>query len=555
MNQAKSLLARAGIEPAFRPQLIFDHPQCRFPDKLNITEEVLDRRIHEGHGDKVAVLYEDRKITYRELYESVNRLGNGLLSLGVQSGDLVILRIPNRPEFIVSALAIHKIGAVPVPTMMLLRETTLTRIANKSRARLMIVDAELMEEVERGRANHETIENVIVIGKGQYHSYAELLEKSSPKLDPVAMDRDELGAIFFTGGTTGEPKGCMHHVTAPMAIIHVSECIYPGGIRDIDVFGGTPPLPFVYGYFHAMLIPLRFGATVSLIAGRATPEKALEAVERHGVTLFHSVPSMYRMILNIPEAEKKFRCGTLRACVTASAPIPPPTIREWKERFGLEIINIIGSHELLGSFIGNWRPPYKPGSLGYVYPGYECAILNDHGNERPQGEAGKLALRGPTGVMYLDQPQEQRKAVLNGWSLTGDAAYKDPDGCIWHVSRTDDIIKSRGYRISPEEVENSLNEHPAVLECGVIGVADEIQGERVKAFVVLRPGYQASDRLAEELKQFSRARIAPYAAPSTIAFIEALPRTDLLKLSRVALRKMSSKAIIRIDEGLGENPS
>jgi len=543
MNQAKNILALAGIEPAFRPQLVFDRPNLRFPDKLNITEEVLDRRIHEGHGDKVAVLYEDKKITYREIYESVNRFGNGLLSLGVQKGDLVILRVPNRPEFIVCALAIHKIGAVPVPTMMLLRERTLTRIANKSRARLMIVDAELMEEVEKGRANHETIENVIVIGNcmGQYHSYEELLEKSSPELDPVAMDRDELGAIFFTGGTTGEPKGCMHHVTAPMAVIYVSECIYPAGIRENDVFGGTPPLPFVYGYFHAMLIPFRFGATVSLIAGRATPEKALEAVERHGVTLFHSVPSMYRMILNIPEAEKKYRCHTLRACVTASAPIPPSTIREWKERFGLEVINLIGSHELLGSFIGNWKPPYKPGSLGYVYPGYESAILDDQGKKCPQGEAGKLALRGPTGVMYLDQPEEQRKAVMNGWSLTGDAAYEDPDGCIWHVSRTDDIIKSRGYRISPEEVENSLNEHPAVLECGVIGVPDEIQGERVKAFVVLRPGLEASDSLAEELKQFSRARIAPYAAPSMIAFIEALPRTDLLKLSRVALRQVSSQ--------------
>ncbi len=543
MNQVKPVLPLAGIEPAFRPQLVFDGAKFRFPDRLNVTEEVLDRRIHEGRGDKVAVLYEDRKTTYRELYESVNRFGNGLLSLGVQRGDLVVLRVPNRPEFIVCALAIHKIGAVPVPTMMLLRERALTRIANKSRARFMIVDAELMEEVEKGRAGYETLKNFIVIGnsKGKFHFYEELLEKNSPELHPVAMGRDELGAIFYTGGTTGETKGCMHHVTAPMAVVRASECIYPGGIRENDVFGGTPPLPFVYGYDHAMLIPFFFGATVSLIAGRATPKSALDAIERHGVTLFHSVPSMYRMILNITEAEKKYRCHTLRACVTASAPIPPLVIREWKERFGMEIINIIGSHELLGSFIGNWKPPYKAGSLGYVYPGYESAIIDDLGKECPPGEAGKLALRGPTGVMYLDQPEEQRKAVANGWTLTGDAAYEDPDGCIWHVSRTDDIIKSRGYRISPEEVENSLNEHPAVLECGVIGVPDEIQGERVKAFVVLRPGCQASDSLTEELKQFSRARIAPYAAPSMIAFIVALPRTDLLKLSRVALRQMSSR--------------
>jgi 2-aminobenzoate-CoA ligase len=356
------------------------------------------------------------------------------------------------------------------------------------------------------------------------------------------MDRDELGILFFTGGTTGEPKGCMHPVTAPLAVVHVSECIYPGGIRESDVFGGTPPLPFTYGYHHAMLIPFYFGATVSLLQGRATPETAMEAVGRHGVTLFHSVPSMYRMILNMPDVEKTYQARTLRACYTASAPIPVATIKEWKERFGQEIINVIGSHELLGSFIATWKAPFKPGSLGYPYPGYESAILDERGKECPAGETGKLALKGPTGAMYWNQPEEQKKAVVNGWSLTGDAAYKDPDGCIWHVSRTDDIIKSRGYRISPEEVENSLNEHPAVAECGVIGVPDEVQGERVKAFVVLRPGFQPSEKLVEDLKTFCRARIAPYAVPSVIEFIDSLPRTDLLKLSRVALRQTSAAA-------------
>lgn len=287
-----------------------------------------------------------------------------------------------------------------------------------------------------------------------------------------------------------------------------------------------------------MLIPFYFGAAVSLLEGRATPEKAMEAVAGHGVTLFHSVPSMYRMILNIRDAERA-ATRTLRACYSASAPIPLSTIQEWKRRFGQEIINVIGSHELLGSFIATWREPVKPGALGYPYPGYECAILDEHGRECAAMEPGRLALRGPTGVMYWHQPDEQKRSVVHGWSLTGDAAYRDGEGCLWHVSRTDDIIKSRGYRISPEEVENALAEHEAVFECGVVGVPDEVQGEKVKAFVVLRAGFQASEKLAEELKEFSRARIAPYAAPSLIAFIDSLPRTDLLKLSRIALRQMA----------------
>lgn len=532
------------IEPAYRPELASDHPKCQFPDRLNITEEVLDRHIHEGRGEKAAVLYEEKKFTYKEIYEAVNRLGNGLLALGVKKGDSVILRIANRPEFMVAALAIHKIGAVPIPTMMLLRERTLTKIANASGARLMIVDADLLGDVEAGKGSYRTLKNFVVIGAASgkdYHAYEKLLENGSPKLDPVPMDRDELGNIFFTGGTTGEPKGCMHLVTGPMAVVHASECLYPGGIREDDIFGGTPPLPFVFGYHHAILIPFYYGATVSLIAGRATPDKAMETVVRHGVTLFHSVPSMYRMILNIPAVEKRYPARTLRACYTASAPIPVATIKEWKERFGLDILNLIGSHELLGSFIGNWRPPYKPGSLGYVYPAYKAAIFDAKGGPCAPREPGRLAVKGPTGVMYWNQPEEQRNSVLNGWTLTGDAAYQDDDGCIWHVSRTDDIIKSRGYRIAPEEAEGALAEHPAVLESGVIGIPDEVQGERVKAFVVLRPGFDPAQAMAEELKAFCRSKIVPYAAPSIIEFVDALPRTDLLKLSRVALRQIASK--------------
>jgi len=530
----------------WRPELRFTLPELQFPDEVNITEYILDPRVSAATPNKVAVYYGAERWTYAQLSSAVHRFASGLSDLGIRKGDVVMLRIPNRPEFMVCALALHRIGVVVVPTMVLLAQKTLTYIANSCGAKAVIVAAESLEALEAGLRHCETVKQVIVIGGDEgaarakgYLPYVDLLAKEEVTVPAVRMPRDEMAFISFTSGTTGEPKGCMHQTVAPLAGAFVLSAMVDG-VRPDDILGGTPPLAFVYGYGLMMMAPFKYGGAASLIPGRATPETVLEAIQRDRITVFAGTPTMYRMILDIPDVEKRYDLSSVRIFLTASAPTPLPTFHEWQQRFGHQLINAMGSNEAHTAFIGTWKDPIKLGSLGHPFPGYECAILDEEGNECLPGVVGKLAYRGPTGTMLWHNPDAQKKATMKGWSFTGDAAYQDEDGCFWHCSRTDDVIKSRGYRISPEEVENAVLEHPSVLEAGVIGVPDAVKGEAVKAYVMLRPGFAPSAELAEEIRGFTRERIAPYAAPSFLEFIDVLPRTDLLKLNRVALRQLAA---------------
>ena len=273
------------------------------------------------------------------------------------------------------------------------------------------------------------------------------------------------------------------------------------------------------------------------MAGRATPESAFEIIQRRKVTVWHSAPTLYKMMLDSPDW-KKFDLGSVKYFTSGSAALLPQIQEEWKERYGKRILNWMGGNELLGAFVGTWRSPFKQGSLGYALPGYNLTVLDDGGNPCPLGETGRFAVQGPTGPVMIDDLDAQEKAIVNGWSLSGDAAYMDEDGCFWHASRTDDIIKTRGYRVSPEEVENTLNEHPAVEESAVIGVPDDVKGEAVKAFVVLRDKGKAGNAMAEELKAFGRQTLAAFAGPHHVRFIDEIPKTELLKIKRTALREI-----------------
>lgn len=518
-------------------------PELQFPERLNIADYLIDRHIREGRGDKVAILYGDEKITYTELYKKANRAGNAFRKLGIGLHDAVLVRTSNVPEFHEIALAIHKLGGILVPCMMLLKESTITFMANLAEAKAIVVTADILEEVEKGRAKYETVEHIIVLGGNRedlkvrgYVCYEELLEGCDTELENVPVDRMAPGYIGFTSGTTGEPKGCLHPQQAPLAIAITTDMALQ--YKEDDIFGGTPPLAFIFGYCHLFLLPLYKGATISLIKGRATPQTCLETIEKHRVTYFHCVPTMYNMILREDGLLSRYDLSSVRVYLSSGMPLLRATFEEWNRVCGFELLNIIGSHETFGSFIGTTQKPIKPGSIGNPYPGYEIAILDDDGTLCPQGEAGRVGVKGPTGIIYLKRPAKQQEAILKGYSLTGDVGYYDEDGYIWLVSRRDDVIKSRAYRISPEAVESCLIEHRMIMEAGVIGVPDVIQGQRIKAFLVLNNGVRSEELDVDEIKEFCRQRIAPYMVPKEIEIISEMPKTETGKIRRGDLRKL-----------------
>ena len=529
------------------PDIRLTDPGMQFPDEINITEHFLDRHLEGEQAGRIAYYSGERKITYRELHEDVNRLASGLRALGIDKGDRVVLRIPNCIEFVVCALALHRLGAVVVPTNVLLRERILSYITNTAEAKAVIAHHEFLEDVEAGRSRSATVGHFIAVGgdadslgRAGYLSYEELIRSSNPPVPSVKVRLDDLATMFFTSGTTGWPKGCMHLTLTIMAGPHTALHMFDR-IGPRDVISGTPPLAFTFGYGNMLLLPLLCGAPCVLIEGRPRPEVIFTTIEKHRVTIFQSVPAAYNQMLSVPDAQKRYDLGSLRAALSGSAPLLASTFQQWEQRFGIRMSNGMSSSECYVSIFSRWRADPRPGSLGDPLPGWEVRILDDDGKDCPRGKIGRLAVRGQAANLYWRNPEKQAEAVVDGWSLTGDLIYQDEDGCYWHVCRGDDVIKSRGYRISPGEVEDTLMEHPAVFEPAVIGVPDPIQGQRVKAFVALKPGYRSSAGLADELKRFLRERLAAYQVPGEIEFIEALPKTETGKIRRKDLKELEEQ--------------
>jgi 2-aminobenzoate-CoA ligase len=335
------------------------------------------------------------------------------------------------------------------------------------------------------------------------------------------------------------PKGCMHLISTIIGSVHSFPLTF-GGVRSTDVFMGSPPLAFVIGYGYNMLLPLLTGVPSVILEGRMSAEALLEAIPRHKVTMFNAVPTAFNQLLNLPNV-RDYDLSSLRVVMSGSAPLLASTFQQFKELTGLEIVNGIGASESLGTQLASYRPGYKPGATGWPVPGVQAKIIDEQGKECPPGVIGRLVVKACYGTMYWRNPERQREAVVDGWSLSGDYAYKDEDGLFSHISRIDDIIKSRGYRVSPGEVEDALNENEAVFESTVIGVPDPVQGQRVKAFVVPKAGFSGSTELAEELKAFVKKRVAPYTAPSDIEFVDSLPKTETGKVRRVELRELEAK--------------
>ena len=516
------------------PTRVYKLPEYQaYPQKFNSTEELIDKQVAGGKGDRPAILFEDRKIPYKALLGMVNKLGSSLKALGIEEADRVALRAPNIPPALVANFAVLKIGGVFLPTSGLFSRSEIAHVFNNAEVKAVVVASALLEELEKARPDLKTLKHIIVIGgtpeeqatfkqKG-YLLYQELVDGGKPECDPVRRDRMDVSVLLYTSGTTGLPKGTAHFLEEAL-IVPDGFGKYCWGITEHDVILSAAPISMAAGYSAVATIPYRFGAAVSIFP-RFTPEGMFDQIQKHKATILSALPTAYRKMLQVPDAEKKYDLSSLRVCTGGGESLTAKTYHDWKAKFGQEIFEGLGTTEMMFVFISSAATKkVKPGSIGPAIPGYEVRVVNEEGKDCKPGETGQLVARGPTGTMYWRDPEKQRSVVKEGWCRAGDMVTMDEDGYIWFLSREDDLIKSSGYRIGPEEIEDVLVTHAAVVDAGVVGVADPVMGQKTKAFVQLKAGQQGSDALKQELVEFCRGKVAIYKLPREVDFIDKMPR-------------------------------
>ncbi|MBI3075826.1 MAG: acyl-CoA synthetase [Deltaproteobacteria bacterium] len=533
------------------PTRVYTLPEyAGYPPRMNSTEELLDRTLEAGRGDRPALLYEEVRITYAQLAERVNRFGNALKALGVREEDRVAIQCPSIPPAIVANFAVIKIGGISVPTSPLFSTAELEKVFNNAEVVAVLVAAPMLETVEKARSRVPTLRHVIVVGgnaeehrqKG-YLVYEDLVKDGGTELPPVRRARDAISVLLYTSGTTGTPKGTAHFMEEALVVSDGFGKLC-WRLSERDVVGGPAPISLAAGYSTVAVIPYRFGAAVSLLP-RFTPEGMFETIQKHRITVCSILPTAYRKMLQVPDAGK-YDLSSLRLLTGGGESLTAQTYFDWKQKFGMEIFEGLGTTEMMFVFISNTVDlRAKPGSCGKAVPGYEVMVVDDEGRRLNPGEIGHLIARGPTGTLYW-RPHEdggellhkQQASVRDGWNTVGDYAYLDEGEHVFFVSREDDIIKSSGYRIGPEEVEQAVLKHPAVADAGVIGVPDPVRGQNVVAFVVLRPGAAAAEALGQGIIESCRESVAVYKLPREVRFVKELPRTVTGKLLRRELRKL-----------------
>jgi 2-aminobenzoate-CoA ligase len=523
--------------PSQQPVYRFDLPELRFPPQLNCATELLDRAVERGWGDRPCVSAPGGPAwTYRELQAKADAIAHVLVhDQGLVPGQRVLLRGTNTPMLAACWFGVVKAGGIAVATMPLLRAKELKQVIAKAQVTHALCDAALMEELSLARPECPTLRYVMPYRDATPAGLEHAMSRHARPFANVDTASDDTCLFAFTSGTTGEPKATMHF---HRDILAACACWPPHVLRATadDVFLGTPPLGFTFGLGGLLLFPLSVGASVVLLE-RATPPQLLDAVAAHGATVLFTAPTTYRAIAEAAKARQVSAPlgGTLRKCVSAGEALPGATRRLWREATGIEIIDGIGSTEMLHIFISADEAHAREGATGTVVPGYEACILDDAGQPVPRGTVGRLAVRGPTGCRYLDDAR-QAQYVQHGWNLTGDAYLQDADGYFVYQARTDDMIVSAGYNIAAPDVEQCLMEHPAVAEVAVIGWPDEERGQIVKAFVVPRAGHAPDAALAKALQEHVKKGIAPYKYPRAVEFLTELPRTATGKLQRFRLK-------------------
>ena len=508
-----------------------------YPDRLNLGVELTDAMVEKGFGDHTALIGNGRRRTYKELADWTNRLAAALVeNFGVKPGNRVLIRSANNPAMVACWLAATKAGAVVVNTMPMLRAGELAAIVDKAEISHALCDTRLMDELTTCAKTSDHLRTVVGFDGTSNHD-AELDRAALEK--PVQFEaadtaQDDVALLGFTSGTTGSPKATMHFHRDLLIIAD-------GYAREVlqvvpeDVFVGSPPLAFTFGLGGLAVFPLRFGAAATLLE-TASPPNMIEIIERYKATVCFTAPTAYRAMLQAMEEGADL--SSLRAAVSAGETLPAPVYHDWKEKTGKPMLDGIGATEMLHIFISNRFDDHRAACTGKPVTGYEARIIDEHGNDVPHGEVGRLAVRGPTGCRYLSDAR-QAAYVQDGWNITGDSFVMDADGYLHFAARNDDMIISSGYNIAGPEVEAALLSHPSVSECAVVGKPDDARGAIVQAHVVLVEGATGDARTVKALQEHVKNAIAPYKYPREVVFVDTLPKTPTGKIQRFALRERS----------------
>lgn len=528
-------------------------PTVIVPERFNAATYFVDRNIEEGRGGNVAILHGDTALTYSQVRDGVNRAGHTLRQLGVEIENRVMLLLLDCPELVYLFFGAMKIGAVPVPVNTLLTASDYRALIEDSRAKVLVVSKELLPALEealdaaatssdadaRGRSPY--LRHVLVVGDDRDpRSLARRLEGQPTSLEPAHTSRDDVAFWLYTSGTTGVYRAAVH---LHHDMVYCTELYARGvlGITERDRTFSIAKLFFAYGLGNALYFPFAVGATTILHSGRPDPASVFDVVNRYRPTLFYAVPTAYASMLHAAERGAEVDMSSVRLAVSAGEALPPAIYQRWLDRFGVEILDGIGSTEVLHIFLSNRAGAVRPGSSGTVVPGYEARIVDDDGQLVPRGEIGNLMIKGDsTCAYYWNKHASSRWAIQGEWIRTGDKYHVDADGYYWYDGRIDDMLKVGGIWVSPTEVEGVVSQHSAVLECAVVGARDLDGLVKPKAFVVAKEADAATAEVAEDIQAFVKGRIASYKYPRWVVFMDELPKTATGKIQRYRLRQLES---------------
>ena len=517
------------------------------PEAFNAASHFVDRHLTDGRGDRVAIECGDERVTYAQLSARVSQFGRALRDrLGVRAEERVALLLLDDPHFFYAFFGAIKAGAVAVPVNTLWTPADYEYVLGDCRARVVVVREELAPRLAAIPADRRRgLEHVVLAGgegasvpaldgSARVWRWSDLVSEVSADLEAAATSRDDAAFWLYSSGSTGRPKGCvhLHHDMVVCAELFAKGVL---GARESDRFFSVPKLFFAYGLGNAGYFPLAVGGTSILWPGPPTAANVYALIERHRPTIFFFVPTGYAMLL---AQEGDFDLSSVRLASSAGEALPAALYERFKLRFGADILDGIGSSEVLHTFISNRPGAIRPGSSGLVVPGYDAKLVDESDAPVPRGEAGNLWVAGDSICAgYWNQHEKTKDTIQGHWIRTGDKYTQDADGYYWYAGRSDDMLKVGGLWVSPIEVEHALVQHAAVLECAVVGREDQDTLVKPAAFVVVRSGHEPTPALADELKQHVRARLAEYKRPRWIEFVTALPKTTTGKIQRYKLRQ------------------